>query len=50
MRPYERPLAERLISGLLAISGVMIFGITDPPRFDGRALKAGGRRYISRPG
>jgi selenocysteine lyase/cysteine desulfurase len=33
---YERPLAERLISGLMVISGVTIYGITDPARFDQR--------------
>jgi hypothetical protein len=31
IRAYERPLAKRLISG------VTIYGITDPARFDGRA-------------
>ena len=34
---YERPLAERLISGLMDIPGVTIYGITDPAGFDQRA-------------
>jgi selenocysteine lyase/cysteine desulfurase len=37
MRAYERPVAERLISGLMAIPGVTIYGITDPAHFDQRA-------------
>jgi cysteine desulfurase family protein (TIGR01976 family) len=37
IRAYERPLAEQLISGLMAIPGVTIYGITDPARFDQRA-------------
>jgi cysteine desulfurase family protein (TIGR01976 family) len=37
IRAYERPLAERLISGLEAIPGVTLYGITDPARFDQRA-------------
>jgi selenocysteine lyase/cysteine desulfurase len=37
VRSYERPLAERLISGLMAIPGVTVYGITDPARFDRRA-------------
>jgi selenocysteine lyase/cysteine desulfurase len=39
IRAYERPLAERLIAGLMAIPGVTVYGITDPARFrfDGRA-------------
>jgi selenocysteine lyase/cysteine desulfurase len=36
IRAYERPLAERLINGLLAIPGVTIYGITDPACFDQR--------------
>jgi selenocysteine lyase/cysteine desulfurase len=36
IRAYERPLAERLISGLQSIPGVTIYGITDPARFDRR--------------
>jgi hypothetical protein len=36
-RAYERPLAERLISGLQAIPDVTIYGITDPAYFDQRA-------------
>jgi selenocysteine lyase/cysteine desulfurase len=45
IRAYERPLAERLISGLMAIPGVTLYGITDPACFDQRAdrrLHAGG--------
>jgi selenocysteine lyase/cysteine desulfurase len=37
IRAYERPLAERLISGLMAIPGVTVYGITDPTHFDQRA-------------
>jgi selenocysteine lyase/cysteine desulfurase len=37
IRAYERPLAERLISGLMAIPGVTVYGITEPARFDQRA-------------
>ncbi|MEJ2557882.1 MAG: aminotransferase class V-fold PLP-dependent enzyme [Anaerolineae bacterium] len=37
VRAYERPLAERLISGLMAIPGVTVYGITDSARFDRRA-------------
>jgi cysteine desulfurase family protein (TIGR01976 family) len=37
IRAYERPLAERLISGLMAIPGVTVYGISDPARFDQRA-------------
>jgi len=36
VRAYERPLAERLVSGLASIPGVTIYGITDPARFDHR--------------
>jgi selenocysteine lyase/cysteine desulfurase len=36
IRTYELPLAERLISGLMAIPGVTIYGITDPAWFDQR--------------
>jgi selenocysteine lyase/cysteine desulfurase len=36
IRAYERPLAERLITGLMEIPGVNIYGITDPARFDQR--------------
>ena len=36
MRAYERPLAERLISGLLAIPSLTIQGIADRTRFDQR--------------
>ncbi|GAB4526818.1 MAG: cysteine desulfurase-like protein [Anaerolineae bacterium] len=37
IRAFERPLVERLISGLQAIPGVTLYGITDPDRFDQRA-------------
>jgi cysteine desulfurase family protein (TIGR01976 family) len=37
VRAYERPLAEGLITGLMDIPGVTIYGITDPARFDQRA-------------
>jgi len=37
IRAYERPLAERLISGLQAIPGVTVYGISDPAHFDRRA-------------
>jgi cysteine desulfurase family protein (TIGR01976 family) len=37
IRAYERPLVGRMISGLQAILGVTIYGITDPARFDQRA-------------
>ena len=33
IRPYERSLAERLISGLLAIPGLTFYGLRDPARF-----------------
>jgi cysteine desulfurase family protein (TIGR01976 family) len=33
IRPYERGLAERLISGLLAIPGLTFYGIKEPARF-----------------
>jgi selenocysteine lyase/cysteine desulfurase len=36
IRAYERPLAERLISGLMDSPGVTIYGITDPACFDQR--------------
>ncbi len=36
IRGYERKLVEPLIRGLLAIPGVTVYGITDPPRFDWR--------------
>ncbi len=36
IRPYERGLAERLISGLLAIPGLTFYGIKDPARFTQR--------------
>ena len=37
VRAYERPLAERLISGLMEIPGITVYGIIDPARFDQRA-------------
>lgn len=37
---YERPLAERLISGLQAIPGVRVYGITEPAMFDQRTPTA----------
>ena len=33
IRPYERGLAERLISGLLTVPGLTFYGIKDPERF-----------------
>ena len=33
---YERPLAERLVSGLASIPGTTVYGITDPACFDQR--------------
>jgi len=36
IRAYERPLAERLISGLVSIPGVTVYGITNPACFDQR--------------
>jgi cysteine desulfurase family protein (TIGR01976 family) len=36
IRPYERGLAERLISGLLAIPGLRFYGIKDAARFTQR--------------
>jgi selenocysteine lyase/cysteine desulfurase len=32
-RRYERELCEQLIAGLLKISGLTLYGITDPARF-----------------
>jgi selenocysteine lyase/cysteine desulfurase len=37
IRAYERPLVERLISGLQEIPGLTLYGITDPAHFDQRA-------------
>src|SRR6266705_1720347 len=34
--PYERTLLARLLEGLQAISGVKVYGITDPKRFSER--------------
>jgi len=36
IRQHERELMERLISGLLAIPGLKLYGIRDPKRFDQR--------------
>ena len=36
IRAYERPLTERLLTGLQATSGITIYGITDVNRFDER--------------
>jgi cysteine desulfurase family protein (TIGR01976 family) len=36
IRSYERALVERIVSGLQAIRGVRIYGITDPARFEER--------------
>jgi len=36
IRVYERGLMQPLISGLLAIPGLKLYGITDPARFGGR--------------
>jgi cysteine desulfurase family protein (TIGR01976 family) len=48
IRRYERWLGERLISGLLKISGLTFYGISDPTRFDQRtptvALRLSGYR------
>jgi cysteine desulfurase family protein (TIGR01976 family) len=35
-RRYERELCEQLITGLLKIPGLILYGITDPARFDWR--------------
>jgi len=37
IRAYERPLLERLLSGLMAIPGVTLYGITDSFGFNQRA-------------
>jgi cysteine desulfurase family protein (TIGR01976 family) len=36
IQPYERRLAEQLLTGLQAIPALRIYGITDPSRFDWR--------------
>src|SRR5438874_12701842 len=36
IQQHERELMERLISGLLAIPGLELYGIRDPQRFDRR--------------
>jgi selenocysteine lyase/cysteine desulfurase len=40
IRVYERPLAEKLVTGLIAIPAVTVYGITDQARFDRRAPTA----------
>ncbi len=40
IRACERPLFERLLSGLQAIPGLTIYGITDPARFEWRVPTA----------
>jgi selenocysteine lyase/cysteine desulfurase len=37
VRAYERPLVGKLIKGLQAIPGVILYGIVDPAHFDRRA-------------
>ncbi len=36
IQAHERALVDRLIAGLLAIPGLKLYGIVDPPRFDAR--------------
>jgi len=36
IHPHERAMMEKMISGLLAIPGLKLYGITDPRRFDNR--------------
>ena len=36
IHPHERAMTEKMISGLLAIPGLKLYGITDPRRFDHR--------------
>jgi cysteine desulfurase family protein (TIGR01976 family) len=47
IRPYELSLVTRLIAGLLAIPGLMFYGIRDPAHFDRRvptvAIRIAGR-------
>jgi cysteine desulfurase family protein (TIGR01976 family) len=40
IRDYERPLFARFVSGLRAIPGLTLYGITDPTRFDRRTPTA----------
>jgi selenocysteine lyase/cysteine desulfurase len=40
IRAYERPLAEKLVAGLIAIPAVTVYGITDPAHFDRHAPTA----------
>jgi cysteine desulfurase family protein (TIGR01976 family) len=40
IRDYERPLFARFLSGLSAIPGLQLYGITDPARFDQRTPTA----------
>ena len=40
IRDYERPLFARFLSGLSAIPGLRLYGITDPARFDQRTPTA----------
>jgi cysteine desulfurase family protein (TIGR01976 family) len=41
IQQYERELSKKLISGLLAIPGVKVYGITDPNRFHQRTPTVG---------
>ena len=41
IRVEERSLSQKLISGLLEIPGIKIYGITDPTRFDQRTPTVG---------
>jgi len=41
IRSYEMELAKRMIAGLIAISGVRFFGISDPARFSERCPTVG---------
>ena len=36
IHPHERAMTEKMISGLLAIPGLKLYGISDPRRFDNR--------------
>ena len=36
IHPHERAMTEKMISGLLAIPGLKLYGIADPRRFDNR--------------
>lgn len=48
--PYERALATRLITGLLAIPGLRLFGIIDPQRFHERCSTVSFRLPQGTPG